>query len=327
MSKHLITTAIFCALVAGLAPTVAAQQGPVPTQPPPGWQWHPQAGWVWVGTPGQPPSPQQPAPPQPQPPAAQPHPPAAQPPAAQPQPGYATQPQAPLWAPAAQPPAAAPQWAPTPQPAAAAPQAPAEEPSAQEPDDWSARVRAAAMRPSLTVQGYSGAGSESEVRYGSNIYTSDKELAPGAALTFVVPLIPHVAVGALTGVRSWTDGWTQSRGRGNHLMWDIDVLAQLRLPFSATGSQVYLNVPFGLSLNFMDEEGLRWDEDFTTNVGFNVGFTAGVRVMFGRVFGLMAEMGYAHHAPSVHYENQDGEVDVDWSFNELSSNIGLVFAF
>ena len=57
MSKHLITIAIFCALVAGLAPAAAAQQGPVPTQPPPGWQWHPQAGWVWVGTPGQPPAP------------------------------------------------------------------------------------------------------------------------------------------------------------------------------------------------------------------------------------------------------------------------------
>jgi hypothetical protein len=135
------------------------------------------------------------------------------------------------------------------------------------------------------------------------------------------PVARYILLGPQFQLGAWRPDGPNAPARSYY--FDIDFRPALRLPLQAdkTAFQLWLAVPIGLTLNFLDEEidptleGLAF--------GWNYAFAFGGAVHFSKKFGMFAEVGWMSHRFSHNRAEASGKVDFE--ITQTLANFGFIF--
>jgi hypothetical protein len=168
----------------------------------------------------------------------------------------------------------------------------------------------------------------------------------GVAAEYNVPLHDFFSIGALLGVTSWRSSPGSDASASRNLDFDLALVPRGRFVVSPA-LELYVAVPIGLALDFLNELNLSnslslpvlgtnagISIDGGSALGFMIAAMVGARVALASGFGLIAELGYVHHAfthsVTTNFDlaglaSTSVKTNLALSLGELALNIGVFF--
>lgn len=183
-----------------------------------------------------------------------------------------------------------------------------------------------------------GLGGDVDVGVGNVSGSGDAEVSFGAGFGYMVPLHRYFVLGGQIALQSWKAENNGNTNNDRNLMGDLTLVPQGRLPLTRD-VELYLAVPIGLSVDFLNQIGANVagaagaSVDADPAVGFTISFLAGARFALADSFGLLAELGYSLHSfshnvsVSANVGGVGGSVntDVDVDIGQFALNVGVFF--
>jgi hypothetical protein len=162
-------------------------------------------------------------------------------------------------------------------------------------------------QPYIGLKAELGFGGVDTTPDGANVsFTSGLSPSFGLAGQYVYPLHEFFALGGMLGVTSWRSSANGDGGR--NLNFDLAVMPIGKYAV-LENLELYASIPLGLSLDFLNEVDTRnglfatWLLPFGGtkieaggSLGFMLSVLVGARYALSNSMGLLAELGYEHHA-------------------------------
>jgi hypothetical protein len=168
----------------------------------------------------------------------------------------------------------------------------------------------------------------------------------GLGAQYVVPLHEYFSLGGTLDFLSWQSAAGSDSDGGRNLLFDLAVLPEGKYAIDRQ-LELYLAVPIGLSLDFLNEANSNnglirtplgstglISYDAGAGVGLIIGFLLGARYQLTDSVGLLAELGYIHrnfshtvkaNLGAVVGANVSAESDVSVSLGQFGLNLGAYF--
>lgn len=162
-------------------------------------------------------------------------------------------------------------------------------------------------QPYIGVKAKLGFGGVDMTPEDSNVsFTSGLSPSFGLAGQYVYPLHEFFAVGGMLGITSWRS--SEGGDGGRNLNFDLAVLPVGKYAV-LENLELYLTLPLGLTLDFLNEVDSRnglfspllgggggTKIEGGGSVGFMISLLVGARYALSHSMGLLAELGWEHHA-------------------------------
>lgn len=187
------------------------------------------------------------------------------------------------------------------------------------------------MRPRLILKGMFGFTGDIDVGNGIDFEGPGLRTSLGVAAEGEAPIASFFSFGGMVGALWYDPQNVNGANIGRSTLVDINVVPKLRLPWDTgeTHGQVYIGVPGGLTLSFLDTDLANFvGEDVRTGFGWNIGGVIGAQIFLNPAFGIVGEVGYHYHwFRHTFDETLTGNDRANFSFSQFMVNAGIVLAF